>query len=433
VAHLAARSIPPGGVNSTALALGLFTIFAGQEYQQRTYSSALTGVKEIRFPFPLSRNMPLLARLDFPQASVILRGSMTKSANETPSAVGYSMPAEWERHEATWLAWPHNKTDWPGKLETIRWVYGEMVRKISAGETVRMLVDSRTDERIAGAYLDRAGCDLRKVEFVKHPTNRGWTRDSGPVFVRRGAGKKRETAIVHFHFNAWAKYDDWSKDRRVPNVAARLLKKRLFDARHNGKAFVIEGGGIEVNGRGTVLTTEECYLHPKVQVRNPGLGRAEMDAALKQYLGVKNVLWLAAGPVGDDTHGHIDDICRFVNRNTVVLIRETNRKDENYKPLSENWDRIQDLRLEDGSKPEVVPLPMPSPLYFDGYRLPASYANFYISNAAVLVPTFNDPQDRVALGILGELFKDRPVVGIHAADLVLGFGTLHCLTQQQPS
>jgi agmatine deiminase len=219
----------------------------------------------------------------------------------------------------------------------------------------------------------------------------------------------------------------------VPETAARILRKRLFHAEHDRKPFVIEGGGIEVNGCGTLLTTEECYLDPKVQVRNPGLGRREIEATLKSYLGVNNVLWLRNGPVGDDTHGHIDDICRFVNRKAVVLIKETNKQDINHRPLAENWERIQDFRLEDGSKPEVVPLPMPSPLYFDGYRLPASYANFYIANAAVIVPTFNDPNDRVALGILGELFRERPVVGIHAVDLVLGFGSLHCLTQQQPA
>jgi agmatine deiminase len=352
---------------------------------------------------------------------------------KTPAELGFSMPAEWDRHEATWLGWPHNTTDWPGKIDTIRWVYGEIVRKIAAGEVVRILVNNDADEKLARSYLSRAGADLRNVEFVNHPTNRGWTRDSGPIFVKRGKGARAETAIVHFNFNAWAKYDDWEKDRRVPETAAKLLRKRLFDAEYNGKDFVIEGGGIEVNGRGTLLTTEECYLDPKVQVRNPGLGRKEIDNTLKKYLGVTNVLWLVAGPVGDDTHGHIDDICRFVNANTLVLIKETNKKDQNYRPLSENWERIQEFRLEDGSKPEIVPLPMPAPLYFDGYRLPASYANLYISNAAVLVPTFNDPNDRIALGILGELFKDRFVVGIHAVDLVLGFGTLHCLTQQQPA
>ena len=350
---------------------------------------------------------------------------------QTPAELGFQMPAEWERHQATWLGWPHNPTDWPDKLDTIRWVYGEMVRKISAGELVRLLVANRGEEKLAKRYLTRAGCNLKNVRFVMHPTNRGWMRDSGPIFVKRIKGQ-RETAIVHFHFNAWAKYDDWQKDRRVPEMAARLLSRRLFNAEYAGKDFVIEGGGIEVNGRGTLLTTEECYLDPRVQVRNPGLGRREIDETLKKYLGVRNVQWLVAGPVGDDTHGHIDDVCRFVNPRTVVLIKETNKKDPNYRPLSENWERIQDMRLEDGSKPEVVALPMPAPIYFDGYRLPASYANFYISNAAVIVPTFNDPNDRVALGTLGELFTDRPVVGIHAVDLVLGFGTLHCLTQQEP-
>ena len=380
-----------------------------------------------------------------------------KSANaETPAALGYSMPAEWETHEATWLGWPHNETDWPDKLDTIRWVYGEMVRKISQGELVRILVRGKAEAKFASSYLKRAGCDLKRVQFVVHPTNRGWTRDSGPIFVkhRRAASVsladqnkgmksvlparcrqhvgKDETAIVHFHFNAWAKYDDWQKDIKVPETAAKLLKKRLFNAQFNGKNFVIEGGGIEVNGRGTLLTTEECYLHPKIQIRNPGMTREQYDETFKNYFGVKNVLWLVAGPVGDDTHGHIDDICRFVNPTTLVLIKETNQRDINYQPLAENWERIQDLRLEDGSKPEVVPLPMPAPLFYGKWRLPASYANFYICNACVIVPTFNDPNDRVALGTLGELFKDRPVVGIHAVDLVLGFGSLHCLTQQQP-
>ncbi|HPA17860.1 MAG TPA: agmatine deiminase family protein [Verrucomicrobiae bacterium] len=349
----------------------------------------------------------------------------------TPAELGFSMPAEWDKHEATWLGWPHNETDWPGKLDAIRWVYGEMVRKIGQGEFVRILVNSRSEARLASGYLHRAGADAARVEFIVHPTNRGWTRDSGPIFVRRG-GRRPKTAIVHFHFNAWAKYPDWQKDRRVPETAARILKKRLFHARHEGRDFVIEGGGIEANGRGTLLTTEECYLDPKVQVRNPGLGKKEIEGVLRRYLGATNVLWLAAGPVGDDTHGHIDDICRFVNPTTLVMVRETDRRDINYRPLAENWERVRALRLEDGSRPEVIPLPMPSPLYFDGERLPASYANFYISNAAVLVPTFNDSNDRIALGILSELFRDRPVVGIHAVDLVLGFGSLHCLTQQQP-
>jgi agmatine deiminase len=348
---------------------------------------------------------------------------------QTPEELGYSMPAEWEPHAATWLGWPHNESDWPDKIDTIRWVYGEMIRKITEGEIVRLLVRSRAEAKFAASYLKRAHCDLKRVQFVVHPTNRGWTRDSGPIHVKCNS----EKAIVHFHFNAWAKYSNWQLDTKVPETAARLLKRPLFDAQFNGKKFVIEGGGIEVNGRGTLLTTEECYQHPKIQVRNPRMTRAQYDAQFKKYLGVQNVLWLAAGPVGDDTHGHIDDICRFTNRRTLVLIKETNKKDPNYKPLAENWERIQDLRLEDGAKPEVVPLPMPAPVHYKNWRLPASYANFYICNACVIVPTFNDPNDRIALGTLGELFKDRPVVGIHAVDLVLGFGSLHCLTQQEPA
>jgi len=339
------------------------------------------------------------------------------------------MPAEWERHEATWLAWPHNELDWPGKLETIRWVYGEMVRKISAGEQVRMLVRSRTEQKLAACYLRWSDCDLRRVQFIVHPTNRAWMRDSGPIFVKRN---KSETGLVHFHFNAWAKYRDWRLDSHVPETVARVLRKPLINARLKGRNIVIEGGGIEVNGRGTLLTTEECYLHPRIQVRNPGMTRAQYEQVFRQYLGVKHVLWLPNGLVGDDTHGHIDDICRFVNAKTLVLARAGNRQDANHRRLAENWERARDFRLADGTRPEIVPLPMPAPLYYRDWRLPASYANFYISNAAVLVPTFNDPSDRVALGTLADLFHDRSVIGIHAVDLVLGFGSLHCLTQQQP-
>ena len=344
------------------------------------------------------------------------------------------MPAEWERHESTWLAWPHNRNDWPGKFEVIPWVYGEMARKITDGESVRLVVRHSKDKQFASHVLRKSGVNLKKIQFVVHPTNRGWTRDTGPIFLKSEIrNPKSELAIVHFHFNGWAKYDNWRRDAQLPEVAARLLRKRLFHAQVNGRPFTIEGGGIEVNGRGTLLTTEECYLHPKIQVRNPGLGKIEIEAALKGYVGANNIFWLSKGPVGDDTHGHIDDICRFVNARTLVLVRERNRRDVNYRPLAENWERIRDLRLENGSRAEVVELPMPAPLYFDGIRLPASYANFYICNAAVMVPTFNDPNDRVALGILGELFRDRPVVGIHALDLVWGFGALHCLTQQQPA
>jgi agmatine deiminase len=351
--------------------------------------------------------------------------------DKTSSAMGYRMPAEWEKHEATWIGWPHNKTDWPGKFAPIPWVFGEMVRKISQEEIVRIIAVPQFQHQ-AQRVLKRIGADLKMVEFVNFPTNRGWTRDFGPIFVKK-SDPKTEVAIVRFRFTAWARYPDWKKDDAVPPKAAKKLGVKLLPAKIGEKDFVLEGGSIDVNGTGTVMTTEECLLDTNVQVRNPGFGKAEVNQALCDHLGVTNVLWLGHGVVGDDTHGHIDDICRFVRRDTVVLIQESNAKDINYKPLHENRERLEGMRLEDGSKIQVVPLPMPTPLLIDGIRLPASYANFYISNAAVIVPTFNDPNDRKALGILSELITDRPVVGIHAVDLVYGFGTLHCLTQQQPA
>ncbi len=355
-----------------------------------------------------------------------------KAVAPIPSELHYYMPAEWELHEATWIGWPHNLTDWPGKFAPIPWVYGEIVRLIAPGETVRILVNSKAHEERARRTLKRIGVDLKRVEFFRIPTDRGWTRDFGPIFVKRDP-PRADVAIVRFGFTGWAKYPTWRKDCRVPEFAARKLRRRMFDAVVDGRRVVMEGGSIDVNGRGTLLTTEECLLDPNVQVRNPGFGREQIAEVFRQYLGVTNVLWLGKGIAGDDTHGHVDDLCRFVNPRTVVLCTEKNSADANYAPLQENWERVKDMRLEDGGKLEVVPLPMPSPVALDGQRVPASYANFYISNSAVLVPTFNDPHDFLALGTLREVFRDRPVIGIHAVDLVWGLGTLHCLTQQQPA
>jgi agmatine deiminase len=374
------------------------------------------------------------------------------------------MPAEWEPHEATWIAWPHNLTDWPGKFAPIPWAYGEIARKLMPGEVVRILVNNQQHEARARNVLRRVGVNLGRVEFFRFPTDRGWTRDFGPIFVRRGLPAavgaapefeastttpnpdahgqrapvqrqiaRSEVAIVRFRFNAWAKYPNWQLDDKVPERVAEVLRCSLLPASSDGHDLVLEGGSVEVNGRGTLLTTEECLLDREVQVRNPGLGRQQIENALRTHLGGSNVLWLGCGIAGDDTHGHVDDVCRFVGPGTVVLCQEDNSRDANYLPLAENRERLQGMRLENGSRIEVVVLPMPAPLYLNGQRLPASYANFYIANATVLVPTFNDPNDRVALGILGELFRDRPVVGIHAVDLVWGLGTLHCLTQQQPT
>jgi agmatine deiminase len=358
--------------------------------------------------------------------------STMQTREMTPAELGFSMPAEWEPHKATWLVWPQNPADWPGKIATIRWVFVEIIRKIVAGERVSLLVNSSAEETVARRHLTKAEVDLAGIEFVIHPTNRGWTRDTGPIFVR-SRGRGAESAIVNFHFNAWAKYPNWQKDRTIPVMAATRRKKKLFDARIDGREFVLEGGAIDVNGRGSLLTTEECLLDQVTQTRNPGLAREQVEAALKGSLGVTNVLWLGAGVAGDDTHGHVDDLCRFVNPTTVVLAQESNPKEDNYRPLQANRERLQGMRLENGEKVEVVSLPMPAPLRFDGLRLPASYANFYITNSAVIMPTFNDPNDRLALGILSELFKDRPVIGIHAVDLVWGLGTLHCLSQQEPA
>ena len=350
----------------------------------------------------------------------------------TPAALGFRMPPEWGPHHATWISWPHNASDWPGKIAPIHWVYGEIMRKLAPGELVRILVNSAAHERRARRVLARAGVATERVEFLRFPTNRGWTRDFGPCFVRRERPRP-ELAVVRFRFNAWAKYPDWRKDDLVPERAARALKLRLFRARADGRDVVLEGGSIDVNGRGTLLTTEQCLLDPAVQRRNPGLGQGELEDIFRAWLGVTNVLWLGAGIAGDDTHGHVDDLCRFVDPRTVVLCRETNSGDTNYWILEENRERLEGMRVEDGSKIEVISLPMPTPLYFRGQRLPASYANFYVANAGVLVPTFNDPSDRVALGLLADLFPDRPVVGIHAVDLVWGLGTIHCLTQQEPT
>jgi len=341
------------------------------------------------------------------------------------------MPAEWERHEATWLAWPHNKDDWPGKFTPIPWVYGEIVRKLSPGEIVRILVNSKAYELSARRVLKKVGVGLSSIEFFHFPTDRGWTRDFGPMFVRRD-DTPPEVAINDFRFTGWAKYHNWRRDAKIHERVARALGLRVFYPQVNRKPLVLEGGAIDVNGRGTLLTTEECLLDQKTQVRNPGFGREDIEQALRSLLGVTNILWLGSGIAGDDTHGHIDDVARFVNARTIVLCDEKNPHDINYVPLKENRERLEGTRLEDGSKPEVVSLPMPGPLVFDGVRLPASYANFYFANAAVLVPTFNDPNDRSALGTLSELITDRPVIGIHAIDLLWGFGTLHCMTQQQP-
>lgn len=351
-------------------------------------------------------------------------------SKQTPLEAGFKMPAEWEKHRATWIGWCHNKNDFPGKIAAIHWVYGEITRKLAESETICILVQDEKHEAKARNILTKVGVDFDKIEFYQIPHNRGWMRDSGPMFVRNKAEK--ETAVIKFKFNAWAKYDDWQLDNKVALEFAKRAKRKFFEAKFKGERVVLEGGAIDVNGEGTLLTTEECLLDMEVQTRNPKLKRENIEQILHENLGASNVLWLNKGIIGDDTHGHIDDFCRFVSKNTIVLAEEKNERDANYKILEENRERLEGFKLENGKKIEIVRLPMPSPLVFSGQRLPASYANFYIANKAVLVPTFNDENDRIALGILAELFPTRKVVGIHAVDLVWGLGTLHCLTQQEP-
>jgi agmatine deiminase len=328
------------------------------------------------------------------------------------------MPAEWEPHEATWLAWPHEKSDWPGKFAPIPWLYGEIVRHLARVERVRILVQDRDAEEGVRKVLEKCHADLAAVEFFHHPTNRSWTRDYCPLFVK----SKDEIAATHWRFNGWAKYDNCRDDARTPAFIARKLKLPRIDT-----GLVLEGGSIDVNGAGKLLTTEECLLSD-VQARNPSLGRRELEKAFHDYLGIGEVIWLNRGIAGDDTHGHIDDLARFTAADSVITMVEPDESDVNHEPLQENLERLlarKDLR--------VTPLRMPEPVYFAGQRLPASYANFYIANKLVLAPTFGDKNDAAALRALEALFRDRAVVGIPCRDLVLGLGTLHCMTQQQPA
>jgi agmatine deiminase len=354
--------------------------------------------------------------------------------NETPSQLGYRMPAEWDTHEATWLAWPHNPEDWPGKFQTIPWVYADIVRLLSARERVHILVNDAKAEQRAQHILERAGTTLEQVSFHRWPTNRVWTRDSGPMFIRNGAGR---VAVTNWHFNAWAKYPDWQLDDQLPERVAELLGMPSWEPSvelEDGelRRLVLEGGSIDTNGEGILLTTEECLLS-KVQERNPGVSREQLEQALHNFLGIDQVIWLGRGVAGDDTHGHVDDISRFVAPATIVTAVEPNTKDPNHEPLAENLQRLKAARTPDGKQFTLVELPLPRPVIFRGQRLPASYANFYIANGLVLAPTFNDPNDRIALNILADVFPDREVVGIHSVDLVWGLGTVHCMTQQQPA
>ena len=344
------------------------------------------------------------------------------------------MPAEWEPHEATWLAWPHNPEDWPGKFAAIPWLYAEIVRLLAAREHVHLIVEDAAMEGRVKSMLSRAGVNLDQVSFHRWPTDRGWTRDSGPIFVRDAKG---QVALTNWRFNGWAKYDDWHLDGKLPRRVTKLLglpswQPAVQNQNDTKRPVVLEGGSIDVNGQGALLTTEECLLS-EVQQRNPGLSREQLERVFSDYLGIDQVIWLGRGIVGDDTHGHVDDIARFAGPATVIAAVEPDTSDPNHEPLKENLAQLKAARTPDGKQFNIAEIPLPHAVLFRGQRLPASYANFYIANGVVLAPTFHDPNDRVALNTLAEVFPDREVIGVHSMDLIWGLGALHCMTQQQPA
>ena len=359
-------------------------------------------------------------------------------ARKSAPQLSYRMPAEWERHEATWLGWPHELTDWPGKFAPIPWAFAEIVRHLTRVERVNLLVESRAAEARVRSVLKKSGATLEAVTFFHVPTDRGWMRDSGPIAVcaaeLEGMGSKQApaNALLNFAFNGWAKYDDYKKDAKVVARANAKLKRHVVLPEHQGRRVVLEGGSIDVNGCGTLLTTEECLLS-KLQERNPGFTREDYAEVFERYFGATNVIWLGRGIAGDDTHGHVDDLARFVDPTTVVTVVEDDPAEDNYEVLQENLALLKSAKDQAGEPLRVETLPMPEPVWFAGQRLPASYANFYIANTLVLVPTFNDPADCIALDRLATVFPDRSIVPIYCRDLVLGLGTIHCMTQQLPT
>src|SRR5580765_2071875 len=350
----------------------------------------------------------------------------------TPHSLGYRMPAEWEQHQSTWLAWPHNRSDWPGKFDAIPLVFADIIRHLARVEDVNLIVASAREKAAAHDVLKRSHANLKRIKFHIWPTNRIWTRDSGPTFIT----SQNSVALTNWRFNAWAKYPDWKHDNQLPDRIAKKFKLKQFTPMFElkGKPYhvVLEGGSIDVNGQGLMLTTEECLLS-RVQQRNPGLTRQDLEKIFADYLGVEKIIWLGCGIKGDDTHGHVDDISRFVSADTVLTAVEPNKSDANYEPLQENLRRLRAATDLQRRKLQIVELPLPRPIVFRGQRLPASYANFYIANGLVLVPTFNDPNDRRALNILADPFPDREMVVIHCGDFIWGLGAIHCMTQQQPA
>ena len=344
----------------------------------------------------------------------------------TPAQLGFRMPAEWEPHRGTWLSWPHKEASWPGKFGPVPGIFAAMVRALADREEVHINVAGPAMESSVRELLADAGADTGNVYFHLNPTNDAWCRDHGPIFLERVEGGQREQAIVDWGYNAWGgKYPPFDLDDVIPTRIGAELGLPVFEP-----GIIMEGGSIDVNGRGTLLTTEACLLNPN---RNPTLRRDEIERYLRGYLGVAKILWLGDGIAGDDTDGHVDDLTRFVDEHTVVTVVEGDPADENYEPLQENLERLRDMTDQDGQPLRVVTLPMPRPLAHDGQRLPASYANFYIANELVLLPTYDPPRDEEAVATLRELFPGREVVGINCTNLVWGLGAFHCVTQQWPA
>jgi agmatine deiminase len=357
------------------------------------------------------------------------------------AALGYRMPAEWEPHSATWLAWPHYHADWPGKFDPIPWVYAEIIRNLAKHERVELIVKDTASARQARKVLQRAEALSDNVRFHRWPTNRVWLRDSGCLYLKqahvgtaalgRPAALQAPQLALKFRFNAWAKYSNWRLDDKIGGHMAKAARVEEIRVHSLAKPMVLEGGSIDVNGAGAVLTTEECLLS-KAQERNPHMSRVHYEKAFADYLGAPHTIWLGRGIFGDDTHGHVDDLTRFVRKDTVITMVEPNSKDVNHEPLRANLRRLQAARDQNGKQLTVVELPMPQPVIFGGRRLPASYANFYIANGIVLAPVFNRPNDRIALNTLAELFPTREIVPIYSGDFIWGLGAMHCMTQQQP-
>lgn len=343
----------------------------------------------------------------------------------SPKQLGYFFPAEFSKHTATWLSWPHKEASWPGKIETIYGVYAQFIRLVAEGEQVCINVCDEVMKQKATGYLQTAGADLNNVKFFLYPTNDAWCRDHGPAFLVNPKAEQKKI-IVDWGFNAWGgKYPPFDLDDKIPT---RIAEYYNIPVVYPG--IIMEGGSVDFNGKGTVLTTTSCLLNPN---RNPHLNQQQIEEYLYNYYGVSHILWLGDGIVGDDTDGHIDDITRFVNEDTVVTVVESDKNDENYRPLRENREKLNTLRLESGKPLNVIELPMPSPIIYEDMRLPASYANFYISNNYVVVPTYRDRNDDTALEILQRCFPDRKVVGLDSTDLIWGLGSFHCLSQQEPA